>query len=179
MYLTALTENMVEQVRQWRNQDISMYRTPFYLTTEMQSDFYKQVVCNRQSEHRYYAVFIECDGSLSIKGDFVFIGMIGLINISLENRNAEISIVLDPELRGKGYGKKVFQLLLDEGFNKVNLDNIYGECYWCSPALDFWRKVCEDYKVKLQVLPQRKFYNGKYFDSIYFNFNKEILNDNI
>jgi RimJ/RimL family protein N-acetyltransferase len=175
MYLTALTENQCERVRQWRNQDISMYRTPFYLTTEMQSDFYNNVVCNRNSEHRYYAVFIECDGSLSIKGDFVFIGMIGLINISLENRNAEISIVLDPELRGKGYGKKALQLLLDEGFNKINLDNIYGECYECNPAIGFWQKMIEDYNCRMSHLFSRKFYNGIYYDSIYFNFNRSMI----
>ena len=165
MILTDVTLKDVEKIRQWRNLDLSMYRTSYFLTKEMQEDFYFNMISNRDSNSRFYA----------LEEDNFFIGMVGLVNISLENRNAEISIVIDPELRGQGYGTKAIELLLTNGFNGVNLENIYGECYWCSPALDFWRKTCETYKVKLNVLPARKFYNGKYYDSIYFNFNKEVI----
>ena len=165
MYLTDVNLEDIEKIRIWRNKDLSMYRTSYFLTKEMQEDFFYSVINERNSNNRFYSIIDEDK----------FIGMVGLVGISLENRNAEISIVIDPLQRGMGLGKKALKLLLDMGFNKVNLENIFGECYWCSPALDFWRKTCEDYKVKLQVLPARKFYNGKYFDSIYFNFNRSVL----
>lgn len=165
MYLKDVTSEMVELVRQWRNVDISMYRTPFYLTEEMQQDFYKNVICNRNSKHRYYAMMLS---------ESEFVGMIGLVNISLENRNAEISIVIDPELRGKDYGNKGIELLLDTGFNQVNLDNIYGECYKCNQAVNFWEKIIKKYNCQTAILPERKYFNGEYYDSIYFNFKKEV-----
>ena len=44
MRLTALTLEDCEQVRKWRNEDISAYRTPYLLGDIMQADFYKNVV---------------------------------------------------------------------------------------------------------------------------------------
>lgn len=163
MYLTALDYIQTEQVRQWRNQDISMFRTSFYLTKEMQIDFYNNVVCNRSSEHRYYAVMDKKD----------FVGMAGLTNISLENRNAEISIIINPQFRMLGIGFNTVMLLLEEGFKRINLDNIYGECYTCSPALKFWEKMIVRFNALKSIMPKRKFYNDQYWDSIYFNFSKK------
>jgi RimJ/RimL family protein N-acetyltransferase len=160
MKLGIVTKQQAEQVRQWRNLDIDAYRTSFLLTQEMQEDFYYKIICNRDSKSRFWSV-IEND---------CFIGMLGLIGISLENRSAEISIVIDPELRGKGYGKKAIDLLLKEGFERLNLDNIYGECFISSPSLPFWVDYCHEKGVDIVELPRRKYLNGVYHNSIYFNF---------
>ena len=162
MKLGIVTKQQAEQVRIWRNLDIDAYRTSFPLTQEMQEDFYYKTICNRDSKDRFFSVM---DGDPDC-----FIGMIGLENISLENRSAEISIVIDPELRGKGYGKKAIELLLQEGFERLNLDNIYAECYICSPSLPFWVDLCHEKGVDIVELPRRKYLNGKYHNSIYFNF---------
>jgi RimJ/RimL family protein N-acetyltransferase len=129
----------------------------------MQEDFYYKSICNRDSKDRFWSVM---DGN----DDSCFIGMVGLIGISLENRSAEISIIIDPELRGKGKGKQAVDLLLNEGFNRLNLDNIFGECYECSPSLNFWITYCHLTKTEIYSLPKRKFIDKKYHDSIYFNF---------
>lgn len=167
MYLTSLTKEQCEQVRIWRNDDISMLRTPFFLTKEMQETFYNNVICNRNSEHRYYAIVTDDRKD--------FIGMGGLTNISLENRSAEISLIINPEYRLKGYGIKSVILLLEEGFKRINLDNIYGECYTCSQALRFWEKVILRLDAFKTVLPKRKYYDGKYFNALYFNFEKDVI----
>lgn len=172
MKLTALTKEQCEKVRQWRNLDISMYRTSYYITPEMQENFYHDVICNRKSDHRYYSIVMDCGDHQPDKECFHFVGMIGFVNISLENRNAEISIVIDPDIRHKGIGEKALSLLLHEGFNNLNLENIYGECYCCSPFIDFWKRMIEKHEIKFEVLPYRKYWNGEYHNSIYFNFNK-------
>jgi RimJ/RimL family protein N-acetyltransferase len=109
---------------------------------------------------------------LAVLKDKEFIGMIGLVDISLENRNAEISIVIDPKKRRKGYGKEALTLLLEYGFNQLNLDNIFGESYLLNPFLDFWYCMIETFNGSDAILKNRKFYNGRYWDSLYFNFNK-------
>jgi RimJ/RimL family protein N-acetyltransferase len=141
----------------------------------MQSKFYDDVICNRKADSRFYAVYEEKKYSFS--PEKVFLGMVGLVNISLENRSAEISIILDPDIRGKGKGREALRLLLDAGFNDINLDNIYGECYENSAHIGFWEKICKDYGLELYPLPRRKFYKGMYYDSIYFNFTREVFND--
>jgi RimJ/RimL family protein N-acetyltransferase len=174
MQLTALTKENCEQVREWRNLDISIYRTSYFFTRKMQENFYNNVICNRNSEHRYWAVtnnrLVDNDGWTTD-----FIGMVGLTNISLENRNAELSIVINPELHKQGYGSKALELLLKKGFYELNLENIYGEAYLCNPNFGFWDSIIRKYKIYYVTLPGRKYWNGKYHDAVYFNFNKKIM----
>ena len=177
MRLKALSLLDCEQVRQWRNETLVSLRTPFLLTQEQQTKFYSEVICNRQADARYWGIFIEqdtgyADSKLESTTRDILIGMCGLENISWENRNAEISIILNPECHGKGYGTKAIELLLDQGFNYMNLENIFGECYYSNPAIGFWRNIITKYNAASCDLPQRKYYNGTYYDSLYFNINK-------
>lgn len=182
MQLTVLTKENCEQVRQWRNQDISIYRTSYMITPEMQSDFYDKVICNRNSEHRYWAVIDKLDKKMYTMSGlesnykvYTFIGMVGLTNLSLENRNAEISIVINPELHRQGKGTEALKLLLAKGFNELNLENIYGEAYLCNPNFGFWDKILTKYRIYYTTLPNRKYWNGEYHSAIYFNFNKKDM----
>jgi RimJ/RimL family protein N-acetyltransferase len=190
MKLKELSLPDCEQVRQWRNKNMAMLRTPFMLTEEMQEDFYHNVVSNRNSNARYWGVWE--DGKIKTTHYFdntpafntesdgiILIGMVGLENISWENRNAEISIILNPDYQHKGYGTQAVDLLLDQGFNYLNLENIYAECYECNPALGFWHKMTNKYADKYNPKPvwlaNRKYWQGKYYDSLYVNFEKERL----
>ena len=188
MKLKALTLPDVEQVRQWRNDCLQALRTPFLLTAEMQENFYRDIICNRNARARYWGIWEEIEttstecflgegeivhfGSEKAVKLFKLIGMVGMENIEWENRLAEISIILNPEYQGKGYGEKAVDLLLDQGFNYLNLENIWGECYKCNPALSFWRKICGKYIGYTTILPKRKYWEGTYHDSLYFNINK-------
>lgn len=177
MKLKALSLLDCEQVRQWRNETLVSLRTPFLLTREMQERFYSEAICNRQADARYWGIFIEqdtgyADSKLESITQDILIGMCGLENISWENRNAEISIILNPEYHGKGYGSQAVNLLLDQGFNYLNLENIFGECYSCNPAVEFWKKISQKYNAKCCYLPNRKYWNDVYYDSLYFNINK-------
>lgn len=168
MKFKALTQEQCELVRQWRNEDISIYRTPFLITKAMQEDFYNNIICNRNSNHRYWAIW---------KNEFM--GMIGLTDISLENRNAEISIVIDPQQQHKGLGRQAIDMLLDKAFNELNLNSIFAECYEYNSAINFWNKISEKYQIEVTRLPMRKFYKGLYFASYFYTFLKENYEKNI
>lgn len=188
MKFKALSLPVVEQVRQWRNSQPDILRTPFPLTKEQQEQFYRDVVCNRQANARFWGIWIptqiEAYDVYSEKKTVdieVLIGMAGLENIQWENRLAEISLILSPEHADHtacACMAEALQMLLHEGFNNLNLENIYTEVYECSHIHRFWVESANRYNAKLVILPNRKYYNGKYHDSYYINFSKERYHEN-
>lgn len=160
MRLTAITLEQCEIVRLWRNEILETLRTPYPLTKEMQEAFYRETVCNRNSPHRYYAIMDD-------KG--LFVGMGGITHITWESRIGEISLIIDPSLREKGYGEKAVDLLLDAAFNQMGLNCVYGECYSCNEANIFWGHITNKYHGTGVMLRARKFWNGKFWDSLYFS----------
>jgi RimJ/RimL family protein N-acetyltransferase len=185
MKLKALSLSDCEQVRQWRNEQLPMLRTSFPLTQQQQMNFYSDVVCNRQANSRYWGI-VENDNQVlnrDVMGNLIpeqnagLIGMCGLENISLENRNAEISLIFYTKFLINKYGEIALDLLLHEGFMNMNLENIYTEVYECSPYNKFWMQQANKYNSRLAILPNRKYWNGLYYDSEYINFNKERYNE--
>jgi RimJ/RimL family protein N-acetyltransferase len=175
MKLEPLTLEQCEQVRIWRNAEMECWRTPFMLTREMQEDFYKRC-CDRNSPHRYWA--INCTGNddlISRMGD-KFIGMGGITYIQWENRIGEITLIIDPAQRKDGLGEQAVDLLLDQAFNYLNLQTVFGECYTCNEAWGFWIATVDKYMGYRTNLPRRKYYNSKYWDSLYFSINKDDFN---
>lgn len=174
--LTELSLENLQKIREWRNVDIRAYRTPYFITEGMQEDFYRDVICNRRSNHRYWALV---DPMRKNPYPILFrpflIGMGGIINIQWENRLGEISLFIHHTEQRQGYGKQAVELLLDQAFNYMNLENVYGECYYCAPSFGFWRKICIERKAGMTMLPCRKYWAGNYHDSMYFNFNKGKL----
>jgi len=54
------------------------------------------------------------------------IGTIGLSNIDSEDRKAEYGILIgEPDCLGKGFAREASELILDYGFNQLNLQKIY------------------------------------------------------
>lgn len=162
--LDALTAEQCEQVRGWRNRDLGGLRTPFPLTREQQADFYTRVVCDRRATDRYWAVLDAHD---------TFLGMGGLTGIDWGNVAAEISLLLDPEFRGQGYGAGAVGLLLAEAFGRTSLWTVWGECYESNPAIDFWRRTVALYRGTAVMVPRRKFWDGRLWDSYWFTFARE------
>ena len=158
MELRAPSREDVEQVRLWRNINLAPWRTPHPLTKEMQESFYNNVVCNRDSNHRYWSIY-----------DKGLIGFGGLTNIEWENGLAEGSLILSTGSRGQGYGSRAVQLLLDEGFGNMGLKTIYGECYECNPAVEFCKKITEQHGGYYTMIPRRKRWQGQLYDALHFS----------
>ena len=178
MKLEAITQSQCEQVRLWRNAEMECWRTPFMLTKQMQDDFYEGC-CNRESPHRYFAII----GTKVM--DMGFLGMGGITNIQWENRIGEITLIINPAERKNGLGEKAVDLLLDHAFNYLNLQTVFGECYVCNEAHDFWKKMTCKYIYKgirekvgsgFVVLRNRKYWQGKYYNSLYFSIDKDDFN---
>jgi RimJ/RimL family protein N-acetyltransferase len=150
------------------------------LTKAEQATFYHSMVAwPEDGDCRYWAIKEERGENHRQTGLYKYdtlIGMGGLTDISLENRNAEISLIIDPELRGKGYGEQAVELILDQGFNFINLFAIYGEVYECNGGgVDFWEKIIEKYNAYSTDLPHRKYWNGDSWGSIHFTITREMF----
>ena len=164
-HLATLTERECLSVLPWRAQARASLRTSHGLTETQQLSFFRDVVCNPNAPHRYWAVRREIGGR--------FAGMAGLTFIQWENKLAEISLIVDPAVRG--LGKFAVWLVLKEAFDHMGLATVIGECYACNlPGLRFWRQIADAYKADLVELPRRKFYDGALWPSLYFS----ITDDN-
>ncbi len=159
MTLAPLSIDDMETIRRWRNAVPETLRTPYMLTREMQDDYYRTVICDRRGTTRYWGLI----------RDNVFLGYGGIENIHSENRNGEMSLLIAPDERGKGYGAEAVELILEQAFYRLNLEHIYGECYMCGPYL-FWEKMVAKYAGDETVLPRRKYWDGMYYHSYYFTF---------
>jgi len=180
MKLRVLSREDLEAYRDWRHKTMETLRTPILLTKEMQDEFYSTIICNRNANHRYWGIWRynwKGDGFYSDYAGWTLIGVGGVTNISWENRNAEISLVLGDGFQGKGYGYKAAELLYDQGFNYMNLETIYGEVYWTNPrGLKFWFRFTANYGGSNVTLSRRKYWKGRYYDSDYFTITKEQFN---
>ena len=177
--LDALTAKDMEQVRIWRAGVPETLRTPYMLTAEMQRDYYERVICNRDSRTRYWALREHvkerrselANGNTLVTGGNVFIGYGGIENIEWENGCGEISLLIRPELRGKGYGKQAVALILQQAFDNMRLVTVHGECYKCGPW-GFWQKMIAARGEKSAELPCRKYHDGIWWHSFYFTFDR-------
>ena len=161
MKLKPVTKENLELVRQWRNDCLEALRTPYPLTKEQQEDFYVSL-SSRESPHRYYELW----------HDGKFIGLGGITYIQWENRCGEISLILAPDCRGRGLGRDAVSLLLQNAFHELNLNMVFGECYQCNLAYAFWFDLMADYDGYTTILYHRKYWQGKYWNSLYFSVTK-------
>jgi len=171
MKLKELTREHCEKIRQWRNEGLISLRTPYPLTEKMQSSFYDDVISNRDSAHRYLGLHLPAASGTEL------IGMGGMTYIQWENSIAEISLIIKPGMQGKGYGLVAVEKLLNHAFNNMGLKTVFGECYLCNDAHNFWRKITAKYKGYETTLPNRKFWDGEYHDSLYFSIDKDNFNN--
>jgi RimJ/RimL family protein N-acetyltransferase len=172
----------MEQIRQWRNEVPETLRTPFLLTQEQQEDYYRITICDRRSTTRYWGFWDQVRGPDVATPPYshpteveAFIGYGGIENIEWENRCGEISVLIAPDFRGKGYGEEAVGEILRRAFCELNLENVHGECYYSSPAEKFWEKLILKYMAYKTMLPSRKFCAGRYYDSLYFNFARRSI----
>jgi len=191
MRLDAPTLEQCQLVRIWRNDCLETLRTTYPLREEQQAEFYRDVVCNPQSEHWYWSIIGErgrcvskATGKEIPRGGAVllsdvsylqadaaigFIGLCGLTYISWPNRIAEISLIIDPQHRSKGIGENAVDLLLVEAFDRLGLKTVVGECYHTHDGVKFWAKIAEKYRAFTAELPNRKFWAGEFHGSLYFS----------
>jgi len=71
------------------------------------------------------------------------LGNCGLLNVDHINRNAEFGIFIgDGQSRGKGIGEEATRLILDFGFNAINLNHIWLRVFTFNKnAIGLYKKI--------------------------------------
>jgi len=93
----------------------------------------------------------------------------GITNIHWENRIGEISLLIRKNREKEGLGSEAVRLLLFEAFGNMGLKTVFGECYMCNEAWKFWKKIKTKYDGQETILPNRKLWKGRFYDSLYFS----------
>jgi diamine N-acetyltransferase len=97
--------------------------------------------------------------------EWCVVGNTGLFKIDLHNRSAEIGIFIgDKQYWGQGYGVDAMCLMLQHGFNNLNLNRIYLKVYETNQrGIRCYEKSGFVLEGRLR---QAQFLNGKYIDML-------------
>ena len=99
----------------------------------------------------------------------------GIANIQWENSIGEISLLIKKGEERVGMGTEAVRLLLSEAFGNMGLKTVFGECYMCNEGWKFWKKMVTNYEGRETILPNRKLWKGRFYDSLYFSFDADCF----
>lgn len=156
IYLSPRTVEDAEVYTEWLNDfSVTDYtgRSGETMTQEAEKDYLEKGI----EKQATFAI-------IDLKEDKL-IGGIDLNKIHAVNRTAELGIFIGvKEYRGKGYGTEAINLILDYGFNYLNLNNINLH------LIEFNERALNCYKkCGFKECGRRRkseFINGKYYDVI-------------
>ncbi len=93
------------------------------------------------------------------------VGTLSLENVNYNHRTAVLGIFIgNPDYRSNGYGTEAIKLLLDYGFNYMNLNSVNLSVLDCNERAIKCYKKC-GFK-EAGRLRKSKFVNGKYYDTL-------------
>lgn len=103
------------------------------------------------------------------------IGYIGLFHIDTRHRNAEFGIMIAPSQQGKGYATVATRLIVEYGFNQLNLYKLFLYVDKLNEkAVHIYRKV--GFQVEGD-LKKHFFVNGSYHDALFMSlFQEDYVN---
>ena len=176
IYLSPINVEDGEKFTEWMN-DFKVTDGTGRSSEMMNVEKEKEWIETTLRENKYIFSIVKLE-------DNQLIGNCSFLDIDFTNRTGTLGIMIgEEENRGKGYGKEAIRLLLDYGFNYLNINNINLE------VASFNEKAINCYKkVGFKEIGKRResyFLNGKYYDDIYMDilskeFNEEyIKNKNI
>ena len=114
--------------------------------------------------------------AIVLKENDELIGNCSFDEIDLIHRNATLGIFIgDERNRGNGYGKEAIKLLLEYGFNNLNLNNIMLNVY------EFNKRAIKVYESlgfkKFGTRHKSNYFKGKFYDEIQMEILKEEYNE--
>lgn len=156
IYLSPRNVEDVEKFTEWMNDfEITDYTGRSYQTMTLQNE--KTYLEKEQDNKSGFAI-------IDLQTDEI-IGNVGLHDINNINRTATLGIFIgNKDYRSKGCGTEAIKLILDFGFNYLNLNNID------LALMEFNKRALKCYeKCGFKEIGRRrkcKFINGRYYDSI-------------
>lgn len=132
IYLSPINKEDYEKYTEWINDlDISLKLGNAHQIYTLKKE---QEILEEISENSF---------AIILKEDDKLIGNCGLINIEQVTRKAELGIFIgEKEYWNMGYGTEAINLLLDYGFNLLNLHNIMLEVFaFNKRAIECYKKI--------------------------------------
>ena len=158
--LGPIKREYIESFLKWFNDpEIIQYLVPYRPMTRMAEEEWIENLKNRE-DNIHFSILIPQEG-----GSERLIGNCGLHKIDWKNRVAEVGITIgEKDCQSKGFGTEAMELLLEYGFNTVNLHRIELFTY------EFNIRALKSYK-KIGFTEEgrkRQFFwtKGQYHDSI-------------
>lgn len=120
--LKSVETSDLKLIRDWRNSSGTReFNTQFTLLNMKNQKVWFNDISNNKSSRKMFMILDECKKP---------IGICGLINIDIENRSAEVSIILgEIKYRGKHLGSESLEALISYGFKKLKLHRIGAEIF--------------------------------------------------
>lgn len=159
VYLTAIEEEDLEQLRNWRN--LPDYRKHFReyreISRTMQKNWFEHIV-NGDNTTIMFAIRMTDTNELA--------GCCGLCYINWVHRHSDLSLYIGKDrayIDGEGIAEESCRLLFEYGFNELGLNKIWTEIYeFDDKKYDLYKKLGfnED-----GFLRKQYFYEGKWWGS--------------
>ena len=163
IYLAPKTIEDAEKYAEWLND----FRTTDYLGKSGK-------IMTLEKEREYLETHIDDEATLNIitLSEDKLIGTVGIENIDHLNKRGTLGIFIGrSEYRSKGYGAEAINLILDFGFNYMNLNSINLTVLDCNERAKACYKKCGFKEMGRER--QGKFVNGKYYDAIMMDILRE------
>lgn len=140
---------------------INLYNINF-VDEEDQIEWWKNLN-KKKNDKRYVICFAENPKEI--------IGRLRIQNINWNHNNCEVGLDILPEYRGKCYGKKSYEMLLNFLFNHYNMHMVYLKVADFNPNA---KKLYEKIGFKVTgFLPEYFYRKGKYWNYIIMSLTKE------
>ena len=158
IFLSPVSVEDTDIYIKWMNESVARSFGQYPFTVASKSDLVWLFEPPKNIQ-RYAMVLLDSD---------VMIGCISIQNIDHRNRNAFVGIFIgEEEYRSKGYGTEAMRLILDYGFNTLNLHNIM-----LSVQADNSEGIACYKKVGFKEAGRRRewvYKDGKYIDVLYMD----------
>ncbi len=168
IYLSPRNSEDVEKFTEWLNDfEITDYIGRSDIVTTLSGER-KYLEGNCSPEATFVIVTLE---------DNKMIGTVSLEKISNSHRTATLGIFIgDKEYLNKGYGTEAIKLILDYGFNYMNLHHIELQ------VMEFNTRALKCYKKcgfkEVGTIRENRFINGKYYNTICMDILKQEFKEN-
>ena len=160
--LRAIEKEDLPLLQSWRNNDDlrKYFREWREFSMAQKEKWYDNMI----SDDRFQMFMIQRDDKLSHK-DYNTLGVAGITYIDWVNRHGDVHFYIgkNGEWIDKKIAPKAFEIILDYGFNTMNLNKLWAEIYEIdSKKLDFFLKRGFTIDASLR---EHYYHKGKYYTS--------------
>ena len=129
---TAVQEKHIEEIREWRNAQITILRQNHIISKDEQIDYFRNCIWPQMNKNYPNEIL------LSIFQDNIFVAYGGLVHISWEDKRAEVSFVAANEIVSNQEKyielfSEYLSLIKHFAFNQIFLNRLFTETYDIRP----------------------------------------------